>query len=240
MALVAAPTCAAALDCADDHFAAASTMASLPGEVRGLLLKEGRVADQGQRYLDGDVVDRDNMNLPTRRLAIAAIGDRHVAAAIEINDAPTEIRMFERTGDQWADAARRTSVEAPVSLAELLYPFCDGYPKPEPRPESQASGVTTSDGSVILTLIDSQSSITYKLNRRPALRGTARYEQISYLQTKKPLSPRERAALRTRLAQLQSVLPGNAAGSQFVSEYLKVLDNDPGKQPNSRPVGASQ
>ncbi len=230
--LTSASALAAALDCGNDDFKAVTTVAALPRAVRDVVLRDGEMADQGSAWQWGDVGGPER--LPYRHLALAALGHRHIFVAIEIGGGPhfPELWSFELTDGRWTRGGARTFFETPVSLPELLYPVCDGAPKPDPRPERAVTGVVTSSGSVVLELFGPDSSVSYKLNRDPASRGTHKYDEIAYLQTGKPLSEKERTILRSKLASLQGLIPKANAAYQLVSEYLKVLDSAPVSRPS--------
>lgn len=53
--LVAGAPCALALNCKDEHFKAAMTLAALPVDVRSLMLQGGPLADRGEAFQASDV-----------------------------------------------------------------------------------------------------------------------------------------------------------------------------------------
>lgn len=121
--------------CSGEKFGQVTAVADLPADVRQVILQRGPIADPGERFMEGDVAEA---GVPDRRLTIAARGKRHLIAAVQIGGwRPTlEIWMFSRHGDRWQDGSvDRFVFEAPpVSVQELLYEVCEGYPKPAPRP----------------------------------------------------------------------------------------------------------
>ena len=229
--LSTASALAVAMDCGNDNFNVVTTFAALPRPVRDLLLRDGDVADQGSAWQVGDVVGPER--LPYRHLALAALGHRHIFVAIEIGGGPNfhELRSFELNGGTWTRGGVRAFDETPISLPELLYPVCDGAPKPDLRPERAVVGVVTSNGSVVLELFGPDSSVSYKLNRDHASRGTREHDEIAHLQTGKPLSEKERTTLHSKLISLQGSIPKASEEYQFVSEYLKALDSTPASRP---------
>ncbi len=122
------------VNCKGDHFRPVTSVATLPSDVRQAILRDGPIADHGERYQAGDVIIE---KLPLRRLAVVAWARSRMFVAIEDGGGRGELELwtFARLGDQWRDLQLdRIAEAAPTSLQELLYQVCDGYPKPSPRP----------------------------------------------------------------------------------------------------------
>ena len=220
-------------DCQGAHFASVDTIAGLPLEVQHLLVKDGAVADRGQRFQDTDFVVVPN--LPRRRLEMAAVSDGRVAAAIEQGGPTTDIWLFERGGAGWTGhaamwAPSRGQDLAPESLDFLLYVVCRGYPLPDPPADRAVSGIVTGRGDLILTLKAAQATVAYELVANPAMRGASRYGEIRYLSTNKRLSPEERLDLRSKLEKVLDALSEGEPNRQMVATYVKVLQGNPARQ----------
>ncbi len=225
---------AVAVDCGKDDFKQARTMAELPAAIRERVIQRGAVANPGERWIDTDVVDKDDKGLPGRALAVAAVGQHHAFVALWIGGGPwlSEGWRFERGDGEWRGGrvgsddlpgrGQGSPFGAPATLPQLLYAACDGYPRPFEGNPDAVSGVVTSKGSVVLTVNDETGSVTYRLDRG--------HRDIRLLQSTRPLSAFASVALRDRLVRARDAMSPTDGTYPLVTEYLKALDADaPGR-----------
>ena len=216
---------AAAIDCGKDDFKQARTMADLPASIRSIVERRGAVADPGARWVATDVVEKEDMGLPSRRLVMAAVGRHHAFVEVVIGGGPwmSQGWRFERDDGPWRGGPLGTD-DAPVAFGEprtlpqLLYAACDGYPKPFMGTPDAVSGVITSRGNIDLTVSDEGGSTTYRL-----VRGS---HAIRFFQSDRPVPAFGRQALRDRLARARAGMAPTDATYPMIAEYLKALDAD--------------
>ena len=121
--------------CSSERFSGATTLEALLPQIRVRLLDRSAVADFGRPWQAGDVVGDET--LPYRRIAASALGEKRAFVALEHGGGPNyvEFWLFGRIDGAWNGRLIGSLYGAPISLPELLYQVCAGYPKPAPRPK---------------------------------------------------------------------------------------------------------
>ncbi len=225
---VRAETLARWSNCSENHLKAAAGLADLPRGVREQLLQKGATADTGQEFWNGgDIVPPSAEHLPKRRLAFAAVDNTSVVAVIQHSVVPTEVWIFDLADGKWEGRAEQSNYQTPATLPQVLEFLC-GPPQTEPLP-TDASGVVTSAGDIVLKLSSRNTVTTYKLTRDPGMRGMPGYNQITYLQDGRVLSPKERATLSRNLSALKRKFSGGSAIHRYIVAYLQALNSSPSK-----------